>query len=568
MVMQELPEPTAAPKRIEPMKHALKLLLGVAWAMLLPAAMAEPPVLPARIATVAQQYTEDGVYPAMVLAMVDDGRVQVAGFGRLADGQAPDGQTVFEIGSVTKTFTALLLAQGVLAQRWTLDTPVASLLPDYRIPSRDGKPITLGLLAEQFSGLPRLPGNLQPADLGNPYADYGVDKLKAFLAGYTLPRDPGAAYEYSNLGFGLLGEALAESSKLSYGALLQRDVLVPLRMESTGAELTASMRRRLAPGHDEEGKPARHWQLGALGGAGALLSTGNDMSRYLQANMGLLKTPLAVAMQFAHEPRRDIGRGDRIGLAWMTHHTPHGDVVWHNGETGGYSSFIGFTSDGHRGVVILTNATGAPQDLGFAALLPAEPLPVVHKAIAVSSAQLDAYTGQYRLAPGVVLNVFRRGDRLFAQATGQGAFPLFASARDAFFARIAPITIDFERDAAGAVGALVLHQNGHEQRAPRNQGATAADGLTSVRLDPALLKDYIGLYTLAPGVEFAITVEHDQLYAQLTGQAAYPVYAKAKDHFFYTVVDAQLDFERDAQGKVDALLLHQNGRDQRAKRQP
>lgn len=537
--------------------------------MVLPAAaVVASPVLPPRIAKVAQQYTEDGVYPAMVVAMVDDGRAQLAGFGKLANGQAPDGNTVFEIGSVTKTFTALLLAQGVLAGRWTLDTPVASLVPDYRIPSRDGKPITLGLLAEQFSGLPRLPGNLQPADLGNPYADYGHDRLKAFLAGYSLPRDPGAAYEYSNLGFGLLGEALAQRSRLSYGALVQRVVLVPLGMDSTGVELTASMRKDLAVGHDEEGKRAEHWQFGALGGAGVLLSTGNDMLRYLQANMGLLETPLVAAMHLTHEPRRDIGGDDRIGLAWMIRHTPHGDVVWHNGETGGYSSFIGWTGDGRRGVVILASGTGTPQALGFAALLPSMPLPQVHKAITVPAAQLDAYAGQYTLSPGFVLTVTRQGDQLFARATGQGAFPLYARASDAFFARVAPITIDFERDADGKVNALMFHQNGHDRHAVRTKNAEAVGGGNSVRLDPVLLREYVGRYTLAPGVQFAITVEHDQLYAQLTGQAAFPVYARSKDHFFYTVVDAQLEFERDAAGTVRALVLRQDGQDRRAPRQP
>ncbi|HWU78385.1 MAG TPA: serine hydrolase [Rhodanobacter sp.] len=551
------------------MRHSLKLMLAAALSVALTTvAAAGPAVLPARIAKVAQQYADAGVYPAMVVVMVDDGHAQVAGFGKLADGRAPDGNTVFEIGSVTKTFTALLLAREVEAKKLRLDTPVGTLLPDFRIPARHGKPITLGLLAEQFSGLPRLPGNLQPADLGNPYADYGRERLKAFLAGYTLPRDPGAAYEYSNLGFGLLGEALAQHAKLPYGELLQREVLVPLGMHSTAVELTSAMRARLAPGHDEEGKAARHWQWDVLAGAGTLLSTGDDMSRYLQANMGLLKTPLSNAITLAHTPRRDIGGGDRIGLAWMTHHTPHGDVIWHNGETGGYSSFIGFTSDGRRGVVILTNATGAPQDLGFAALLPSAPLPVVHKATAVSPAQLDAYVGQYTLAPGVALNVFRRAGQLFAQATGQGAFPLFASAPDAFFARVAPITIDFERAADGKVGALTLHQNGHDSHAPRRDSVTATDGTPGVKLASALLHDYVGRYALGAGAEFAITVQHDQLYAQLTGQAAFPVYARAKDHFFYIVVDAQLDFERDAAGKVVALVLHQNGRDLRASRQP
>ncbi|HEY0180379.1 MAG TPA: serine hydrolase domain-containing protein, partial [Dokdonella sp.] len=168
------------------------------------AAGATAPVVPPRIADAAATYVEAGTYPALVVVMVDDGRDQIAGFGRLADGRAPDAHTVFEIGSVTKTFTALLLAARVQAGAATLETPVASLLPDFAVPSRDGHAITLGLLAEQFSGLPRLPGNLAPADLGDPYADYGRARLQAFLAGYALPREPGAAYEYSNLGFGLL----------------------------------------------------------------------------------------------------------------------------------------------------------------------------------------------------------------------------------------------------------------------------------------------------------------------------------------------------------------------------
>ena len=554
------------------MKSSTRLMLGAALSMVLSTvAAANPAVLPARIAKVAQQYTEAGVYPAMVIVMVDGDRSQVVGFGKLADGRAPDGDTVFEIGSVTKTFTALLLAQSVLAGELTLDTPVATLLPEFRIPSRNGKPITLGLLAEQYSGLPRLPGNLRPTDLGDPYADYGRDRLKAFLAGYVLPRDPGAVYEYSNLGFGLLGDALAQHAHLTYGELLQREVLTPLGMRSSGVELTPALRARLALGHDERGQLAKHWQLGALGGAGALLSSGADMLPYLRASMGQRKTSLNAAMTLTHTPRRDIGKEDgdrdRIGLAWMIHHTPQGDVVWHNGETGGYSSFIGFTSDGRRGAVILTNATGAPQELGFAALLPSAPLPVVHKAIALPSAQLDAYVGQYMIAPGLALNVSRRDDQLFAQAVGQGAFPIFASAPDAFFAKVAAITIDFERDAAGKIDALTLHQGGIDRRAQRTGGATALDGARSVPLDPAVLRGYVGRYTLSPGVEFAITIEQGRLYAQLTGQAAYPVYATSADHFFYTAVDAQLDFERDASGRIVALVLHQNGHEQRAPRQ-
>ncbi|HET6432520.1 serine hydrolase [Dyella sp.] len=511
------------------------------------------PVLPARIADAATRLTEAGTYPAMVVVMVDGDHTQIAGFGKLADGRAPNAATVFEIGSITKTFTAAVLAHDVQTTPLTLDTPVAGLLPDFQLPSRDGHVITLGLLAEQFSGLPRLPGNLQPTDLDDPYADYDSARLKRFLASYTLARDPGASYEYSNLGFGLLGEALAEHANLSYGALLHRDVLALLGMASTDVKLTTALRARLAPGHDEAGQPAVHWSWQALAGAGALLSDGSDMLRYLQANMGRVKTPLGAALRLAHEPRRAIGGDDRIGLAWMTRHTEAGDVIWHNGETGGYASFIGFTADGRRGVVILANGVGAPQDLGFAALVPSLPVPVAHKAVTLPPAQLDDYVGRYPLAPGFVLRVFRREAQLFAQATGQGAFPTFASARDVFFAKVAPIGIDFRRGNDCKVDGLVLHQNGSDRAVP---------------LAPAVLKDYVGRYTLSPGVQFAVSVDGGQLRVQLTGQAALPVYARAQDHFFYTDVDAQIDFQRDATGKVVALVLHQNGRDLRAPRQP
>lgn len=444
-------------------------------AALLPAlavAQAAPlPVIPARIAATATRLAATNVAPAMVVAMVDDGHTAIVGYGKLADGRAPDARTVFEIGSVTKTFTALLLAQQIRQGKATLDTPVTSWLPGWKIPSRSGKPITLGLLAEQYSGLPRLPTNLGAVSLVNPYAHYGAEQLRAFLAGYALPRDPGAKYEYSNLGFGLLGYALATHAGLGYSALLERDVLQPLGMDSTATEPTAPLRARLAPGHGITGQPTGNWQWrDALAGAGTLLSDGSDMLKYLEANMGDgVKTPLAMAMKLAQTTHRPSPMG-HIGLAWMTTPTPDGEVVWHNGASGGYSSFIGFTADGRRGVVLLANslvASDALTRLGMAALSPGMPLPQVEKAVSLPPATLDEYVGTYALAPGFELTIQRDGNRLDARATGQGAFPLAASAPDAFFASVAGIRIDFQRDASGKVVSLVLHQGGHSSRAPR-----------------------------------------------------------------------------------------------------
>jgi CubicO group peptidase (beta-lactamase class C family) len=326
--------------------------------------------------------------------VVDGDKTEVVAFGKLDDGKAPDGDTVYEIGSITKTFTATLLAQAVLSGRVTLGAPVAQLLPDFKIPSRGGMEITLEELGTQHSALPRMPSNFAPKDAANPFADYDAVKLKAFLSGYQLPRDPGAAYEYSNLGFGLLGYALAQSEATTYDALADEKILKPLGMTMSGTAFSDAMRTHLAAGHDISGIAAKNWDIDALAGAGAIRSTANDMLRYLKANMGLDPSQLTAAMKLAQQPRSDMTKTMRIGLAWMT--TRKG-IVWHNGETGGYRSFLGFTADGRRGVVILTNTAMEADDLGFAALDAGAQLAPAYKAIVLPSASLDDYVGTYSL---------------------------------------------------------------------------------------------------------------------------------------------------------------------------
>ena len=149
--------------------------------------------LPERVDRAAQERIAAGTYQTVVFGVAHGDKSVVVTFGKLDNDRAPDGNTVYEIGSVTKTFTATLLARAVLSGRMTLDTPAAQLLPDFKIPSRGGKEITLSELGTHHSGLPRMPSNFLPRDAANPYADYDAAKLKVFLAGYELPRDPGAA---------------------------------------------------------------------------------------------------------------------------------------------------------------------------------------------------------------------------------------------------------------------------------------------------------------------------------------------------------------------------------------
>lgn len=541
------------------------LALGLSFATA--CAATDAPLLPQRVDEAARQYIEAGEYPVLVIGVVDGDRSEVYAYGRLDNGRKPGGDTAFEIGSITKTFTATLLAQQVTEGKLQLDTPVASLLPGFTIPSRDGKQITLGDLAHQNSGLPRLPGNLRPDERKDPYADYDAGKLKSFLASYTLPRDPGASYEYSNLGVGLLGYALAVHAGTDYASLLRQQILTPLGMAHSTADLDAAIRAGLAPGHDSGGQSTLNWHIGVLAGAGAIVSTADDMLRYLKANMGVTTTSLYPAMQLAQTPAAAGARPDaRLGLVWVNHHLDGGDVIEHNGMTGGFASYIGFTADRRHGVVVLTNRATEVGELGQAVLLPGAPLTPAHRQVAMSAQQLDEYAGGYELRPGFVVTVFRQGDQLMTQATGQAAFPVFPSAKDEFFAHVSGISLSFTRDDRGKVNGMVLHQHG-DHPAPRlsTGSSPAADGRT-VDLDAATVAAYVGRYRLGPDSVVTVTASDGQVFAQVTGQPAFPLYASARDTFFLRVVDAKVDFERDAQGKVDALVIHQNNADHRAPR--
>jgi D-alanyl-D-alanine-carboxypeptidase/D-alanyl-D-alanine-endopeptidase len=534
-------------------------LLGIC---LITSASAYAGPLPERVEKAARDRIAEGIHQTLIFGVVDGDRSEVVAFGTLDNGKPPDGDTVYEIGSITKTFTATLLAQAVLAGRVTLDTPVAQLLPDFKIPSRGGMQITLGELATQHSALPRLPSNMLPKDGADPYADYDAAKLKAFLAEYELPRDPGAGYEYSNLGFGLLGYALAQPDRTSWNALTDEKILKPLGMTMSGAAFSDAMRAHLAPGHDGMGNGVKNWDFDALAGAGAMRSTANDLLRYMKANMGIDQSPLAAAMKLAQAPLSDANKTNRIGLAWMTSRT---GIVWHNGGTGGYRSFLGFTADRQHGIVILSNTAVDLDDLGFATLNPRVPLSPAYKAIVLPNASLDEYVGTYKVTDKFLLKIFRMNDGLFVQATGQGPIPIFPSAPNEFFAKAVRASASFTRDPDGAVNGLVLHQNG-DHAAPKLGASELPPELKETAFDAATSGDYAGQYQFDFGAVLDVALKGDHLEAQLTGQPAVPIFASGKDKFFYKVVDTQLDFERDAGGKVIAVVLHQTGRDMRAPR--
>ncbi len=317
---------------------------------------------------------------AIVVGVITKHSKRIVSYGKFDadDPRIPDGETVFEIGSISKVFTSLLLCDMVLHGEVKLSDPVSKYLPDsVRMPTRHGKQITLLELAMHYSGLPRMPSNFHPKDPSNPYADYSVQQMYDFLSHYNLPRDPGAKYEYSNLGGGLLGHVLALRAGTDYETLLHTRITGPLGMTHTAVQFTPEMKANLAPGHSEGMSRTSNWDIPTFAGAGGIRSTLDDMLIFLSANMGVLKTPLRPAMKKMLSVRKAAMPGVEIAMGW--HILTNGEeIVWHNGGTGGYHTFMGFSPHRKVGVVVLSNSANNIDDIALHVLNYITPGPVQH----------------------------------------------------------------------------------------------------------------------------------------------------------------------------------------------
>lgn len=303
----------------------------------------------------------------VVVAAVAGGHVEIRGAGSTGGdaGGTPDAHTLFEIGSVTKTFTALALARMAAAGTVRLDDPLAGLLPDgTAVPARGGRQITLRHLATHASGLPRLPkGMLLRALLRpgtpDPYAGCTADVLLSGLARTRLGATPGQRVRYSNLGAGLLGLGLARRAGTDYEQLITKQICAPLALPDTVVTVDAARAVRTAGGHDGRRRPTPPWNLAALAGAGALRSTATDLVAYVRAQLDGGPPELAEGIRLSREVEHRRSSFAWVHLGWMAHrlHARQGAhlQIWHNGGTGGFSSFVGFDPETGTGVVVLGN---------------------------------------------------------------------------------------------------------------------------------------------------------------------------------------------------------------------
>jgi CubicO group peptidase (beta-lactamase class C family) len=381
--------------------------------------------------------------PGIVVGMIADDPQEswVVGYGRLSatDERVPDGDTVFEIGSITKVFTGILLAQAVLDGEVKLDDPISMYLPEgVWAPEYEGKPITLLDLATHTSGL--------PWDL---FHIITFEGMYTFLSEYRLTREPGSSYEYSNYGMGLLGNLLVqEAGQADYEALLLERICHPLGMDSTRIQLTAEMGFRLAVPHKASLAETHLWDNPAQVGAGMIRSTANDLLTFLAANMGLTETELQPSLQLAHTPQRSTVGKDSIGLGWQLAATT--GFHWHGGRTNGSYSYLAWDPERKFGVVVLANVE-VDNDYVVRQIISKLPFTLVQ----VDPKVLASYAGRYQLPDGNIAAIHVDGSRIFIQLPGEPEHELFASSENHFYLPVSDLEITFYRNDIGEVDQVV-----------------------------------------------------------------------------------------------------------------
>ena len=322
--------------------------------------------LPVDVRESVEKRLADGITPSIAIAIIDQNGIKYHNFGKTSEtGKEVDEHTIYEIGSISKVFTGILLAQQVLDGDLSLDDNINDYLPaDVKVTVIGDQEITFGNLTDHTSGLPRMPYNFAPANLNNPFADYTVDQMYEFISNYKPIRTVGSEYEYSNIAQGLLGHLLAENKNTSYENLMIQTIADPLGMYETKIEFDQRMKDNLALGHSN-GQVVENWDIPTLAGAGAIRSSTSDMAKFIAANLGFSESTVTAAMELSHEIQHDKAGEMSVAMGWHIKKGEEGSVYWHNGGTGGYRTFVGFVKETGKGVVLLTNSSEGADDIGF-----------------------------------------------------------------------------------------------------------------------------------------------------------------------------------------------------------
>jgi CubicO group peptidase (beta-lactamase class C family) len=406
----------------------------------------------------------------MVVGVLESGKTRIVAEGP-AGAASFDGTSLFEIGSISKVFTAILLADMANKGEVALDDPAVTYLPaGHRMPERGGRQITLKDLSQHVSGLPRLPDNMPYGDPDDPYADYTEAQLLAFLDRYELTRDIGSQSEYSNFGVGLLGYLLGRAAGKDYETLLAERVTGPLGMHDTSVTLQPAQRARLVQGYDTFMRPAKPWNLPMLMGAGGIRSTADDMLTFAAAVIDP-NSPIAAAVATAVANRATSSPAQALGWQIMRP-APDREALFHNGGTGGYRSALLVEPGRKTAVVVLMNSAVEPSATDFAVhlligapLTPLQPVPsapaprVTRAEVELPVTELDRVVGNYDFGDGI-LHITREGTVMRSARAGVPTLQIYPEAPLQFFFKAIDAQLRFTADETGRVTGVTFTQPG------------------------------------------------------------------------------------------------------------
>lgn len=547
-------------------RRTLALLWGCAtW--LLPSA-GHAAISSEELAALAgQRLTGDRTGACMAVAVVEAQSVATAYVcADPKDRGRIDERSAFEIGSISKTFTAALLADQIAAGRMSLDDPLSRYLPEgTKVPGFEGRTITLRHLVTHTSGLPALPPRMVIRNARNPYAVLTEKQLFDSLAEVTLTQAPGSEWGYSNFAVMLLSQALSRSYRKDFETAVRERLFTPLGMTASFVS-TPPAGVRVADGHvvfpSRIGTKASPWDFPVnMAGVGGFRSTLPDMVRYLQANLGQrgVGTASATALARTHEQLTHIGNV-RMGMGWVISSLFDQTIHLHEGHTGGFSSFLAFDKQRKRGVVVLSdtsfNTLGGLSDLGLHLMDARVPLARPRLLTQAEPALLDALAGDYRMDNGTEITLRRRDTVLEMQVQGQKAYPLGHDSSGDFF----PLAIDAVlRPQPQAGGYRIAWLQGGSSVVARRTDAVRRV-LAPLRTDE--LMAYTGQYRVRDDMNLRVFVLGGRLWGQAGEQGAFPLERVMDDVFFAAQPEIELKFERQ-QGQLSALVLRQGGVDTR-----
>ena len=431
----------------------------------------------------AERLGENEKDVGIVVGVIDPQGRRIISYGHrnVGDARPLNGDTVFEIASVTKVFTALLLADMVEKNEVALSDPASKYLTAVaiKLPERNGHLITLLDLATHTSGLPFMPADAPP--FNDPAAaKYSTGDLKRYLASYQLTRDIGSDWDYSNIGYWILSEALSARAGKDIEDLIRSRALTPLKMTDTDFELSPKMKSNLAPGHDSALQPAPAASTipiySIMPAGGGLYSTANDLLTFLSQCMGYEPSPLAPAMNVALGNRRPVQPGNEQALGWNVYGNGDDQVIFRDGSSFGYASVMAYDPKARVGVVVLTNQVGDVGDIARHLLRPdfplAKPANTKHIEIALDSKVLDSYVGRYEAKGEGTFTIARENDFLTIESPADWGLPKLRirpeSQRD-FFATELPLRVTFQTGSDGKVRSLTIYPPRGQKGVPANK---------------------------------------------------------------------------------------------------